>query len=87
MDIPVSPGSRATTAYAWMRSGKTREMRQRYREALLNLTRAEIQKIVQTELSPQSDSGVIVSFAGKELLQKETLLLAQMQKDLPILPI
>lgn len=87
MDAPLAPGSRAITAYSWFRDGKTKEMRQHYRDQILSLSSKDIQKIVQKELLAKKDSGVIVSFAGKELIEKENLILASENKQLPILPI
>jgi presequence protease len=87
MDIPVSPGSRAITAYSWRRDGKTKEMRQHYRDRILHLHSKDVQAIVQKEILPQKDLGVVVSFAGKEFLNKENLLLAQEHKELFIVPI
>lgn len=84
-DSPVSPGSRAAAAYIWRREGKTHQMRQKYRNALLNLTPKEVQRIVSKELLPKVSQGVIVSFAGKELLEKENALLGQ--NCLPIISI
>ena len=86
-DTPISPGSRALTAYAWLRDGKTKEMRQEFRDRLLALKSTDIKSVVETELLPKKDQGVIVSFAGKDLLEKENILLAMDNKALPILSI
>ncbi len=87
MDIPVAPGSRAITAYSWWKDGKTKEMRQHFRDRILNLTLHDVQTIVQKEVLSQKDSGIIVSFAGKELIEKENALLAQDHKELSVVPI
>jgi Zn-dependent M16 (insulinase) family peptidase len=86
-DTPISPGSRAFTAYSWLRDGKTKEMRQEFRDRLLSLTSRDLKHAVTTELVPKKEEGVIVSFAGKELLEKENGLLALENKLLPIFPI
>jgi len=88
-DSPIAPGSRGAAAYVWQREAKTREMRQKYRDALLSLTPQEVQHVVAKELLPKVGHGVVVSFASKELLEKENEALAQKgaQKSLPIIPI
>lgn len=86
-DTPISPGSRALTAYAWLRDGKTKEMRQEFRDRLLALKSADIKTAVEAELLPKKGQGVIVSFAGKDLLEKENALLVGEKKALPIFPV
>lgn len=84
-DSPIAPGSRAGAAYVWQREAKTREMRQKYRDTLLAMTAQEVRNVVAKELLPKVGHGVVVSFASKELLEKENEVLAQ--KSLPIIPI
>jgi Zn-dependent M16 (insulinase) family peptidase len=79
-DTPISPGSRGLAAYSWRRDGKTKEMRQAFREHLLGLTPKDLQHAVEMELLPKIEQGVTVCFAGKELIEKEKL-------SLPIYPI
>lgn len=86
-DMPISPGNRALSAYSWHRDGKTKQMRQQFRDRLLALTPKEVQHAVQADLIPQLDKGVFACLAGKELLDKENLLLATEKKALPITPI
>ncbi len=86
-DVPISPGSRALTAYSWLRSGKTKEMRQEFRDRLLSLTAQDLKRAVETELLPKKEQGVIVTFAGKELLEKENAMLSVKNKALPIFSI
>ncbi len=83
-DTPISPGSRALTAYTWLRDGKTKEMRQEFRTRLLNLTTRDLKHAVEMELFPKKAKGVIVSFAGKELLEKENTQLSSEGKVLNI---
>ncbi|NGX39250.1 MAG: hypothetical protein KR126chlam1_00573 [Chlamydiae bacterium] len=70
-DTPVSPGGRALISYTWLRDGKTRQMRQDFRDQLLSLTMQDVQEAVATHLQAPFDDGVIVTFAGKELFEKE----------------
>jgi Zn-dependent M16 (insulinase) family peptidase len=86
-DVPISPGSRALTAYSWLRDGKTKEMRQEFRNRLLSLTSKDLKRAVESELLPKKDHGVIVSFAGKDLLDKENALLSLDKKALPLFSI
>ena len=84
MDVPVSPGNRGATAYAWMREGKTPKQRQHYRDKLLALTSQEIRLAVKKELLEKLDLGTVVTFASKELLEKEN---RDLEKPLPIIPV
>jgi Zn-dependent M16 (insulinase) family peptidase len=80
LDTPIAPGSRAATAYALWREGKSQALRQKYRDTLLALSRHDVQRIVEKELLPKQGKGVVVTFASQELLEKESL-------GLPIIPI
>jgi hypothetical protein len=84
-DSPIPPGSRAAAAYVWRREAKSHEMRQKYRDTLLALTPKEVQRVTAKEILPKVGHGVVVSFAGKELLEQENELLGQ--NRLPIIPI
>lgn len=84
MDVPVSPGNRGATVYAWMREGKTPKQRQHYRDKLLALTSQEIRLAVKKELLEKLDLGTVVTFASKELLEKEN---RDLEKPLPIIPV
>lgn len=85
LDSPTSPGARALVEYSWMREGKTKEMRQKFRDNLLHLTPESVQKAVAEHLQSQKELGVVVSFAGQEFFDKELPLLEG--KSLEILPI
>lgn len=77
LDSPISPGSRAEVAYGWLKEGKTHEMRQAFRDACMNATCTDIVRAVEQHLIASSKEAVSVSFAGKELLEKENALLIQ----------
>ena len=87
LDQPIAPGSRAMTAYSWLRKGKSKEIRQQFRDQLLALTPSEVAHAVALHLLPKKDSGVFVTFAGQDLLEKENQLLSQEKKALTILPL
>ncbi len=86
-DSPISPGSRAISAYGWWRDGKTRELRQQFRDRLLALTRQEIIHILKMEILPKRDQGVAVCIAGRELIEKDNQVLAERGQPLQVLPI
>ena len=86
-DAPISPGSRAITAYSWKRDGKPRKMRQDYRDRLFALTTQDLQRVVAQELLPQKEKGIVVCCAGQELLERENVLLGSEGRALPIVPI
>jgi Zn-dependent M16 (insulinase) family peptidase len=75
MDSPVSPGGRAVTAFGWDREGRTTEVRQAFRERTLAATPDEIRSAVAL-LRERTETSSIVSFAGKELLERENSELA-----------
>lgn len=86
-DAPISPGSRALTAYTWLRDGKSKQMRQKFRDDLLALNKQSIQHAVEMQLLPKIDEAVTVSFSGKELLEKENAMLAALNRSLPVFSI
>lgn len=85
LDSPVSPGSRAELAYGWLREGKTYELRKSYRERLLDLQKDQVIEAVKRSVIPNMGAGVPVVFAGKDLLEKENMLMAE--NHLPVLKI
>ena len=68
LDGPVAPGQRAITAYNWFRSQRTYERRDAFRRAVIEATREEITTALKAF---KEQEGVFISFAGKELLEKE----------------
>ena len=71
LDNPVSPGSRAMTAYSWQRTGRTQEVRQQFRDRLLSATKEDVQNATKEFLAPGLDNASVVTFAGRELLDRE----------------
>lgn len=82
LDAPVAPGNRGELAYSWWREGKTLEMRRDFRKRLLAATREDVIKAVATHLVEQNKMGVVVTFAGKSLLEKENLRLAASHREI-----
>lgn len=86
-DAPVSPGNRALSSYSLMREERTPIVRQHYRDRLLAIQPDGVAKAVEKHLLPAIKQAIFVSFAGKELLDKENKQLAKDGKALPIFPI
>lgn len=85
IDSPVAPGSRGELAYSWLKEGKSPQVRQQFRDGLLNMTCDDVQRAVIKHISPQINNGVVVVFASKDLLEKENgMLIAKGRKALPI---
>lgn len=85
LDSPISPGTRGMIAYSWQRDGKTRQMRQTFRDNLLALTSEDIKRALKEHILSQIDQGKIVTFAGKGLLDKELPFLKE--KKMEVFPI
>jgi len=85
LDSPVSPGSRGHVAYSWLRGGKTRVVRQAFRDRLLALKREDVVEAVKRHIQPNYNKGCTVVFAGRELLERENdILISQGKKPLKI---
>jgi presequence protease len=75
IDAPISPGSRAMTAYAWKRAGRTQEMREAFRNKILSATKDEVSSAVAKSLLESKK--ILVSFLGEALYEKEKKKLKQ----------
>jgi presequence protease len=71
LDSPVAPGSRGDLAYGWLREGKTLEVRQAFRDRVLQLKGSDVIAAVKKHLVPGLPEATTVVFAGKDLLEKE----------------
>lgn len=80
-DAPVAPGSRADVSYAWLREGRTTEMRQAFRDRLLSLTKSDVISAVKKHLKTNLSKSVVVVFAGRDLLEKENAILKEVGKQ------
>lgn len=78
IDGPVAPGSRGDLAYSWLREGKSLPIRQAFRDRLLSLTREDIIHAIKEHIIPSYQKGAVVSFASKELLEKENAILVSL---------
>jgi len=76
LDQPVPPSGRAEIAYSRMREGKTEELRQAFRDKLIAATKEDIQKAVEKYIEAGYNRGALVSFASRELAEKENKKLA-----------
>ncbi len=77
LDVPISPGSRGDVAYGWLREGKPQPLRQKFRTAILSLTKEDVIEAVKAEIVPQINLGIPIIFASKDLLEKENEILRE----------
>jgi len=82
LDAPVAPGNRAMVAYSWKRAGRTYALREQFRQKLLSATKKEIADAVRTSLS--MEKGVLVTFLGQDLLEKEK---KKLKSSLDVIPV
>ncbi|MCB1111309.1 MAG: insulinase family protein [Chlamydiia bacterium] len=71
LDMPISPGSRADVAFSWLKSGKTLQKRQQFRDRLLRVNRADVCEALQKCVAGGYHEAATVVFAGKELFDRE----------------
>lgn len=83
LDSPVSPASRASSAYTWKRSGQTHSHRENFRKKILQATLDQVSQSVKTYLLSQE--GLLISFLGKDLWEKEKKKIKISLKEVPIL--
>lgn len=77
LDAPLPPGQRARAGYGFLRTKRTYALRDAWRNSILHCTKEEVLSSVSKHLPMHRDSAVFISFAGKELLERD-------QKKLPI---
>lgn len=87
LDTPISPGNKAITGYNWWRDNKSVPMREEFRRKILELSKAELQHAVTAHLSGQKESGIVVCFGNKDLIEKENRKLKKTKEPLKILRI
>ncbi|HSW72572.1 MAG TPA: insulinase family protein [Chlamydiales bacterium] len=78
LDSPVSPGSRGLTAFYWLKAGKTKEMREKFRQKVLSVSKEEISQAIKKHLLPKADKGIFVSFADKNFIDRENELFKEL---------
>ena len=69
LDAPIPVGARGRVAYAWARSGRTKELREAFRNGVLQGKKETLAATVLKELGEQK--GTLATFLGKELLAQE----------------
>jgi Zn-dependent M16 (insulinase) family peptidase len=82
LDSPIPPGNRAMVAYSWKRAGRSYELREEFRKKVLTATGEEVANAVKEHLLGKE--GVLVSFLGKDLYEKEK---KNLKNPLVVLPI
>ncbi|CCB89540.1 insulinase family protein [Simkania negevensis] len=83
-DTPISPGSRAIVAYSQFREGRTKKVRQDFRDHVLSIDKKEVKEAVKQELQAIADQGLSVTLANEKLLAKENEKLSPRLSILPI---
>ena len=77
LDAPLPPSERADAAYSWKREGRTKALRQLFRERLLAASEEEVREAVRKHLLPLHKQAAAVVFSSKQLLEQENALLKQ----------
>ncbi len=70
LDSPLAPGSRASSGYFRLRSGKIPSVRQAFRRGVLSVTKEQICEVMKRYLEDHISEGTFISFAGEEMLQR-----------------
>jgi len=79
-DSPIPPGSRGMLSYHCFREGRHKELRQAYRDNLLNVQKKDIRQAVLEQLLDKQNGATRVTFASRSHLEKSKV-------NLPIIPI
>ncbi|MBI5346730.1 MAG: insulinase family protein [Chlamydiae bacterium] len=78
LDAPLSFATRAITAYSWKRTKITTALREKFRQKILLASREDIIKAALF-ISDKIKNNIHITFAGKELLEKEKSLLKNLK--------
>lgn len=71
LDSPIAPGSRAMAAFSRLRAKRTPEDRQLFRDRLFQVGKEDVRHAAKTILRQGLENSVTVSFAGKELFDRQ----------------
>ncbi|ANH78770.1 insulinase family protein [Candidatus Chlamydia sanziniae] len=82
LDSPVSPGSRGSTAFYRLKSGRVPALRQGFRRGVLLVTKEHICEVMYKYLQ-QNKQTTFISFAGEKMLENNASML---EKHFPIQP-
>jgi Zn-dependent M16 (insulinase) family peptidase len=77
LDAPLSPGARGTDSYTHQRENLRPQLRQQYREAILNAGKHDVIEATKRHLIEASKHAKVVSFCGEALASKEKGLLKE----------
>jgi len=69
IESPISPGARALVGYNWLKTNRTCELRQQFKQKVLSASKQDIEKTIQSQL--QNKKGVVITFAGRQLIEQE----------------
>ena len=71
IDAPIPPGKRASTTYHFEKVHKTKLLREKFRQNILNADKRNVQHAVEKNLKNQIEEARIVSFGNKAFFEKE----------------
>ena len=80
-DHPISPEYRALTAYTWFNEKKDLQVRKNLRNKILSATKEDIKEALKILLIPKVEESTIITFASKNLIEKENQKLAKDKKE------
>lgn len=72
LDVPIAPGSRASTAYYRLRTGKIPALRQAFRHSVLSMTKERICESLNKYVCAHLDQATFVSFASEDILKSKS---------------
>lgn len=88
LDTPIAPGQRASTAFSWMLTQKTYDVRNTYRTNLLNANKENIIETARKHIQNHMNQLELVSFANRSFLEREADSLKTYGiNNLPIYPV
>ncbi len=71
LDAPVAPSARADVAYGWWREGKSKMMRNYFRNRILDVSKKEVIDAATKHLQDAFTTGTVTTFAKKERIEEE----------------
>jgi Zn-dependent M16 (insulinase) family peptidase len=88
LDTPIAPGQRASTAFSWMLTKKSYDVRNTFRNNLIHAKKEEIIETTKNHIQKHINELQLVSFANKSFLeQEENALKTYGIEKLPIYPV
>jgi hypothetical protein len=73
LDAPISVGARAIFSYNLLKANQSLQLREKYRNDILNATKQDVIEAVKNHVLSQIDNMITSSFTSKELVEKEKI--------------